>query len=259
VQFNALVGGNPNLKPERSRQYSFGAAWAPAPQLALTVSRFRVDVRDLIATLTDQSVFTQYDIYGTTNIRRAPSDPAHPGLPGQILAVLLPTTNYGRQEVLGTDVDMRNDFMLGDAGQLRITLGGTYLDHYRQTTSRGDLAEFAGQRGAIGAIARWRHNLASTWSYGPWATTLAQTYQLGYYEPDPIEGGVRRVGSYSLWDLQAQYAGWRNVVLAAGVRNLFDRDPPVSNQNQAFQVGYDPTYADPRGRMYYATLRYVFR
>jgi iron complex outermembrane receptor protein len=253
------VGGNPNLRPERSRQYSYGAAWAPAPQLALTLSRFRVDIRDLIATLTDQSVFTQYDIYGATNVRRAPSDPAHPGLPGQILAVLLPTTNYGRQEVLGTDVDMRNDFVLGDTGQLRITFGGTYLDHYRQTTTTGDFAEFAGRRGAIGAIPRWRHNAAATWSRGAWSATLAQTYQLGYYEPDPILGGVRRVGSYSLWDLQAQYGGLRDVVLAAGVRNLFDRDPPVSNQNQAFQVGYDPTYADPRGRMFYASVRYVFR
>jgi len=258
VQFNALVGGNPELKPERSRQYSYGFAWGPAPQLALTVSRFRIDVRDLIATLTDQAVFTQFDLYGATNVRRAPSDPAHPGLPGQILAVLLPTTNYGRQEVLGTDVDMRNDFVLGSAGALRVTLGGTYLDHYRQTTSTGGFAEFAGRRGAIGAIPRWRHNLAATWSYGPWATTLAQTYQLGYYEPDAV-AGLRRVGSYSLWDLQAQYGGLRNVVLAAGIRNLFDRDPPVSNQNQAFQVGYDPTYADPRGRLFYASLRYVFR
>jgi iron complex outermembrane receptor protein len=139
-----------------------------------------------------------------------------------------------------------------------VTFSGTYLDHYRQTTPSGDFAEFAGTRGAIGAIPRWRHNAAATVTHGAWSATLAQTYQLGYYEPD-VRSGVRRVGSYSLWDLQAQYAGWKDIVLTAGTRNLFDRNPPVSNQNQAFQVGYDPTYADPRGRQYYASLRYVFR
>ena len=35
------------------------------------------------------------------------------------------------------------------------------------------------------------------------------------------------------------------------VRNLFDRDPPYVNTNAAFQSGYDPQYADPRGRFVY--------
>ena len=48
-------------------------------------------------------------------------------------------------------------------------------------------------------------------------------------------------------------------MITAGVRNLFDRDPPTTNQNQSFQVGYDPTYADPRGRFCYLSLRYGMR
>jgi iron complex outermembrane receptor protein len=93
---------------------------------------------------------------------------------------------------------------------------------------------------------------------GAWNATLAQTFQEGYNEPDVV-GGARRVGSYSLVDLQTQYSGVRNVTLTLGVRNLFDRDPPLTNQNQAFQVGYDPTYADPRGRFLYASVAYSFR
>jgi len=52
-----------------------------------------------------------------------------------------------------------------------------------------------------------------------------------------------------------QFTGWKYVRIEAGVRNIFDRAPPVSNQNANFQVGYDPQYGDPRGRMYYATIR----
>jgi iron complex outermembrane receptor protein len=224
----------------------------------VTLSRWRIEVRDLIATLTDQAVFTQFGIYGTTNIRRGGADTAYPGLPGPILAVLLPTTNYGRQEVRGTDVDARFDLSLRDAGHLGVTFSGTYLDAYRQTTPDGEFPDFAGSRGAVGAIPRWRHNVAATWFRGAWSATLAQNYQLGYDEPDTVTG-VRRVGSYSLWDLQAQYAASKDVIIAAGVRNLFDTNPPVSNQNQAFQVGYDPTYVDPRGRLFYASLRCSFR
>jgi len=258
VQFNALVGGNPALRPERSRQYAYGIAWSPVPELGVTLSRWHIEVRDLIATLTDQAVFTQFGQYGATNIRRGAPDAAYPGLPGPILAVLLPTTNYGRQEVRGVDVDAHYDLGLGAAGRVALTFSGTYLDSYRQTTPDGEFPDFAGARGAVGAIPRWRHNLAATWSRSAWSATLAQNYQLGYDEPDAVSG-VRRVGSYSLWDLQAQYAGWKDVALAAGVRNLFDTNPPVSNQNQAFQVGYDPTYVDPRGRLFYASLRYAFR
>jgi iron complex outermembrane receptor protein len=49
------------------------------------------------------------------------------------------------------------------------------------------------------------------------------------------------------------------VSLALGIRNIFDRAPPVSSQEGTFQTGYDPSYSDPRGRMFYATLRASFR
>jgi len=67
------------------------------------------------------------------------------------------------------------------------------------------------------------------------------------------------VGSYSIWDLQARYRGIANLSLALGVRNLFDRAPPLTNQGGTFQVGIDPTYGDPRGRTWYTALRYAFK
>jgi iron complex outermembrane recepter protein len=43
------------------------------------------------------------------------------------------------------------------------------------------------------------------------------------------------------------------------VKNLFDRDPPASDQAEAFQVGYDPTYADPHGRFWWGMVKYTFK
>ncbi len=46
--------------------------------------------------------------------------------------------------------------------------------------------------------------------------------------------------------------------VALGVKNVFNRAPPVSNQTGSFQIGYDPTYADPRGRGYYLRIGYAW-
>ena len=69
---------------------------------------------------------------------------------------------------------------------------------------------------------------------------------------------MRRVGSYSVWDLQGRYSGLKNTTLTLGVRNMLDRAPPLSNQGGVFQRGFDPSYADPRGRMFYVAMSYAF-
>jgi iron complex outermembrane receptor protein len=94
-----------------------------------------------------------------------------------------------------------------------------------------------------------------TYDYGPWEATLSQTFQSHYQD----EGNTRTVGAYSLWDLSASYKGLKNWTFSAGIKNLFDRDPPASAQGEAFQVGYDPTYADPRGRFFWGAVKYVFK
>jgi iron complex outermembrane recepter protein len=48
-------------------------------------------------------------------------------------------------------------------------------------------------------------------------------------------------------------------MLSAGIKKLAEQDPPFSNQSQTAQFGYDSTYADPQGRLFWAALRYVFR
>jgi iron complex outermembrane receptor protein len=114
-------------------------------------------------------------------------------------------------------------------------------------------------------VPRWKHHATLNWEYGPWGTTLAQTYQSSYadFNADrqghPLTVPPRSVGSYEVWDLQGRYGGLRNTTIALGVKNLMDRAPPFSNQPVTRQVGYDPKYADPRGRTYYVRLTYAFK
>jgi len=101
--------------------------------------------------------------------------------------------------------------------------------------------------------------------FGAWGATLGQTYQTGYEDSNvdragrPLSVPPRRVAGYDVWDLDTRYTGFRNFTLGFGVRNLLDRAPPFTNLQQRGPVGYDPAYADPRGRMFYARLSYAFK
>jgi iron complex outermembrane receptor protein len=78
--------------------------------------------------------------------------------------------------------------------------------------------------------------------------------------PGDISGcTTRKIGSYDTWDLSGGYTEFLNTNLRLGIKNIFNRDPPLSNQVAAIQIGYDPNYADPRGRTFYAAFQYVFR
>ena len=118
---------------------------------------------------------------------------------------------------------------------------------------------------------RWKHYLSLNWTRGPWGLTLAQNYQKGYHDipgtnedTDPATNPgfqPRRVGACQTYDAQLSYSGFDKLRLTLGVRNLFDRDPPYTNSGGqiSFQSGYDPQYADPRGRFVYLRASYAFK
>jgi len=190
---------------------------------------------------------------------------------GRIVQVVSIPTNLGQLRTSGLDADIRYRPPATSVGQFTFALSGTYVLDYRLTGANDTpFPAGAGQRGASGAISRWRHFATLDWTFGAWGATLANNFQLGYSEPcilDPFDGHsldasgcmTRRVGSYSVWDLQVRCGGFANTTLTLGVRNLLDTAPPLTNQQGAFQVGYDPTYADPRGRTFYAAVRYAFK
>jgi iron complex outermembrane receptor protein len=67
------------------------------------------------------------------------------------------------------------------------------------------------------------------------------------------------VPSTTLHDAQVAFTGIKNLKVALGARNVFDKDPPlfIPTSNQ-FQAGYDITLYDPRGRVVYLSASYKF-
>jgi len=271
TQFNSETGGNPALKPERSTQYTLGGVWEPVTGSSIGLDYWHVEVKDVVGQLGEDVIFNNFDrSFGQGLIVRFPVDPATPNLPGRINFVVQTNQNIQKLRVEGFDVDLNLRFPKLDWGQFRAALHGTYLIKWEQAdTDTGQLVNFAGQStggiatvqagvGFPGALPRWKHTASLYYDYGPWAATLTQLYQ-DSYQDDTTAGITRNVGSYTVWDISGAYTGFKNLTLSAGIKNLIDTNPPTSLQQQAFQVGYDPTYADPRGRLYWAGVKYTFK
>ena len=261
-----LSGGNPDLQPEQSTQLNVGVVWEPMDGLSLALDYWKIDKDEVLAPLTGELIAEDYARWAPTNIRRGPADPTFPGLPGPISAMILGNANLGQLDTSGIDVDVRWRGPATAAGRFGFALNGTYVLTYDLTTTGSPTIAGVGNA-MLGPLPRWRHYASLTWEQGAWSATLAQRFEGGYREPDDLtfdwstgeHSGTRRVGTYSLVDLQAQYSGIRALKVAAGVRNLFDRDPPFTQFPVAFASAGNAYYADPRGRTLYVTLTYAFR
>ena len=87
---------------------------------------------------------------------------------------------------------------------------------------------------------------------------MSQTFKSGYTDQNNVDPQYQHdVPSYSLLSVSGSYV-WKGLLLTAGVKNLFDKEPPFSNQGTLFQKGYDPRYTDPVGRAYYLRGSYTF-
>ena len=262
----AVVGGNPDLQPETSEQFNAGMVWEPLAGLSITVDYWKINKYKLIGGLSEFTIFDNYALYAPTNIVRGPVDPQYPGLPGPISNVILTLQNLGNLKTSGVDVDIAWRGSATDIGRFSFALNGTYITEWKMQPDGATYESALGRNATSvpGPFPRWKHYASLDWQYGAWGATLAHTYQSGYEDTNFFPPRVpapqpRSVSSYDVWDLQGRYTGWRSTKLVVGVRNLFDRDPPFTNQPFTYQVGYDPGYADPRGRTFYASFTFAFK
>ena len=59
LQVNELTGGNPDLKPEESTQYSFGLVFQPVPAVTFGIDYFNIKVENVISQPSTQEVVSQ--------------------------------------------------------------------------------------------------------------------------------------------------------------------------------------------------------
>jgi iron complex outermembrane receptor protein len=268
TQYTVTFGGNPALKPQKASQTTVGFVWEPVNGSSVGVDWFYLDQKDLvsngfpIATILDPTLTGTYNYLITRAATCAPST-FTPGAPCPITAIDQRFINIGEVKIQGLDLDAKFTGPATEWGRLRGQINGTYYIQYDAQAPDGTFGGFvsnAFQAVATGITPRWKHYASVTWDRGPWMATVGHSYQTSYIDvqTDP-NGDLRRVGNLSLWDLQGAYSGFKNLTLSLGVKNVFDTNPPLTNQNLTFQAGYDASYYDARARFVYARAEYSFK
>jgi iron complex outermembrane receptor protein len=247
---DVVTGGNPALQPQKSTQSDLGIVVAPAPGWLASLDLWRIQLDSNIAPLSFGEITRHLALYDGTNVQRGPVDPAFPSLPGPMVRIENLTQNAGDWRVSGVDVSLSTPRVATAVGRISAHLDGTYVQYARQNITASNTVD------QLGAYApRWQHVLVANLDQERWLGTLLYRYRQGYPDVNLLpDGSKRHVGSYSLWDAQAQFAVAPNVRLLFGVQNLFDTNPPYSNVGDTL-LGYDPSYADPRGRRWTVGLR----
>jgi iron complex outermembrane receptor protein len=257
IQPDKLRGGNADLKPEKSKQFTIGLVLEPVKSASVSIDYFRIKKRDVITY--SEGAFFENPVFYSKYITRAATDPSLPGIPGYILSIDARPRNTATLDTSGIDLGVDVKLPAFNWGRLGFTLNGTYVIDYK-TGGDGSFVDGVGKFSNDQVVQRWRHLATVNYDNGPWAATLSQTFYLGYKDQNPLPNGQpRRVGSYELWDITGSWAFSKELKFRLGIKNLMDRNPPVSNQIYSFLAGYDPNYTDPRGRLLFGSVSYSFR
>jgi outer membrane receptor protein involved in Fe transport len=254
-------GGNPDLKPEASRNLNAGVEITPPfiGTLTLDADYYRIRVRNAIDSLSDydpsyipDTCFTSANLSSPLcrMITRTPSGPSA----GQISQIRAPDANIGAIDTEGIDAAAHYRIELGDTRRLKFDWSATLLLDYRvqETPTSGYLQE-AGtfpNLASAGSLTRTRALLATAYDTGAWTWSWTLRY-IGAAKVLGDDSSAPFAGAPGIFyhDTSVEWRS-RHVDLVLGIDNVANQKPPtlidgVTNTN--------PNTYDVVGR--YAYLR----
>lgn len=260
AKLNKMTGSNTALVPEKSKGGTLGVVFEPGSGATLAFDYWQVNMKDMLANLPEAVFFTNYARYKDLFVREAD---------GTLAYIDNRTMNLGGQIAAGIDVTANWQAPRTRFGKFSVGLDGTYLTRFdNQLEKDGPWQSNIGQFGwaSNGTTSsypiitpRWKHNLRFAWSGGGWNAQLTNIYASKYRDANTAvtEEYFRDIDSISLWNLTASWSGIKQVKITAGVNNLFDKAPPITN-NTVYSNGYLSSAVNPTGRAYNLRVTYNF-
>lgn len=269
-----ITSPNPELQPERSRNYNLGVIWDPLPRTSLSVDYWQIKRKNEI----NQNQVDAAIAAG--EVARDPSTATGiPGDLGQITAVLNRYVNSAQSKVRGVDVDARHSFKLpGDWGSFLLDAKWTHLYEWLRTEQDGSARDFAGTHGncdvtnCVGTPNN-RANLRASWESTAWRVSANVNYrgklENTLFKSDPdgcashfADGADAPSGcelaSFSTVDLVVRWKPQPHWEVFGSVQNVFDKIAPLDPLTYGAQ-SYNPLdYAGAIGRYFTLGARYTF-
>ena len=272
VQYDVIAGGNPNLKPETSKQASLGIRFEPTTSMSFGADFWHVQIEDSMGQIAEKEAFDNPLTYNTWTTKRDNAT-------GQTFVALNQgNVNLGKEFYSGIDFHLQGRFAT-PIGRLTTQALATYmLRDKRQLIPGGEYFDPIGKNSpALGTVTfRWQGRATALLDTGNWKHSLALNWKSGYADAeaevevlgpgDTLTGEFEvvqlKIKQYATLDWQTQWQINKRFSLTGGLLNVFDKNPPLSlasgglNKGQMF--GYDDRYYDPRGRTFYANLSFTF-
>jgi iron complex outermembrane receptor protein len=271
TQYDQLAGGNPDLKPEKSRQATLGFRYEPFRALSLGLDVWTVAIRDTFGQLNEQVVFADPLRYASSW-----GSLVDVATGRNYLAFLADNQNLGKYYATGIDYDITGRYRT-PYGQFTSQLNiSQMLREKSQLEENGEYYSAIGNFAELGGVTfRNRGTWRNTLKTGDFSNTLIVNFKSGYRDQattvDVLDAGgnvtgqedVRiKVGSFATFDWQTVWTPNPTWSVTGGILNLTDKDPPfvpsTSGANRGQQFGYDDRYYDARGRTWYVNASYRF-
>jgi iron complex outermembrane recepter protein len=266
-----LYGGNRNLEPETSENFNIGVVVDPIQNLGITLDYYRILVKNPIGTIPYTAIYENPTAFAneyvtnaagslTSSINMGPD--CTPFSSATCGYVLQEATNTGFITTDGVDLSVHYT-QHSPIGLFNVDLEGTAITQYNlQEYTGGPVLNLVGWYNSGNQPAlRWQHNLRITWTSigGRWNAGINNRFMSTYIDENvDAAGNPRNVGSDSTWDIYGSYKPINPLTVLVGIRNLFNKWPPFSNQLGSWGSGYNPVYSDPTLRTFYVNLKYDF-
>ena len=245
TQYRAFFGGNPDLGPEESEHYTFGAVLSPLPELTIQLSYWHTEFSGLITTSTLNREF-EAEANGETNYvtRCTANDQCQVGT---VNYVSLTSNNYEGVEMEGLDFDLNYVMDTDNMGRFDMGLNAAKITKYVYQRFASD--PVISNEGYIG-LPDTRINPYLTWGKGDWAVGLTG-YSLS--DQEAVFGSdIYTVDDHMTFNLRVSYQLPWDASVSIGAINVTDEEPEQNSDWYGWEP-FDFTLYDTRGRTVYIT------
>jgi iron complex outermembrane recepter protein len=265
VPLAGVQASNPNLKPEKTQNWTLGLILQPIQQVSLSVDYYNIKI--------EQDIISAFEAGGlgiaagglvrgpTANLQQVQPDGslAFATTPtGIIVYQSYPYINASQDETNGLDFDLRGKFPLGAVGNLSAEVTWTHVMTYKLEALGVDY-ELAGTHGPSGTSGdtgnpKDRGTVSLTWDRGPISVTANVNYISSFSVTDPSTGAYTcedavygsldprfptgnafpqsycTVHSFTDVDLYAHYDINKYLSVHGSIVNAFNTPPPLDVQ-----------------------------
>lgn len=256
-QFQAIVGGNPNLEEETADTFSIGLVATPLDRLNFTVDYFSIELEDAIAAVGAVTIVQRCFNRDGANPSYDPNNSwcqlfNRDLADGRVIDLQQLSQNQSFATVEGIDITASYGLGVGP-GELNLALLATYLLAWEsQITSVDPVTDFVGTIGQTtgSSTPEVKATFLTAYTLGNMSASATTRY-ISAMDHSLGAGGTGVDATYYL-DLGADYKLPNNLRIRAGINNVANQSPRVYAPN--VQANTDPSLYDVLGRSFFVGL-----